>query len=260
MINDTIQLAQNDGVATITLNRPDKLNALNADLLDALEHTLRSVQADVSTRVVVITGAGSKAFAAGADIAQLHTQDAYTGRLFAERGQRVFSLIERLGKPVIAAVNGFALGGGCELAMACHMRFASVSARFGQPEINLGIIPGYGGTQRLPRLVGMAKALELILSGEMLGADDALRLGLVNRVYQAEELMGSTLTFATALAAKAPLALTACLEATLAAGDTSPLEGMHIEASIFGRTCGTEDFKEGTSAFLAKRPADFVGR
>ncbi|MBU3698554.1 MAG: enoyl-CoA hydratase [Candidatus Kapabacteria bacterium] len=260
MINDTIQLAQHDGVALITLNRPDKLNALNADLLDALEHTLHHVQADASLRVVVITGSGPKAFAAGADIAQLNTQDAYSGRLFAERGQRVFNLIERLGKPVIAAVNGFALGGGCELAMACHMRFASAGARFGQPEINLGIIPGYGGTQRLPRLVGMAKAVELILSGDMIGAEDALRLGLVNRLYTAEELMESTMAFATALASKAPLALAACLEATLAAGDTSPLEGMHVEASIFGRTCGTADFKEGTSAFLAKRPAEFVGR
>lgn len=260
MINDTILLAQHDGVATITLNRPDKLNALNADLLDSLEHTLRHLQADVSTHVVVITGSGSKAFAAGADIAQLHAQDAYSGRLFAERGQRVFSLIERLGKPVIAAVNGFALGGGCELAMACHMRFAAESAKFGQPEINLGIIPGYGGTQRLPRLVGMAKALEMILSGEMVTAQEAHRLGLVNRVYPAADLVESTMTFAAALSAKAPLALSACLEATLAAADTSSLEGMHVEASVFGRTCGTEDFSEGTAAFLEKRPAVFTGR
>ncbi|HBB25928.1 MAG TPA: enoyl-CoA hydratase [Bacteroidetes bacterium] len=260
MINDTILLAQHDGVATITLNRPDKLNALNADLLDALEHTLRHLQADASTHVVVITGSGSKAFAAGADIAQLHAQDAHSGRLFAERGQRVFSLIERFGKPVIAAVNGFALGGGCELAMACHMRFAAESARFGQPEINLGIIPGYGGTQRLPRLVGMAKALELILSGDMITAQEAHRLGLVNRVYPAAELVESTMTFAATLAAKAPLALRACLEATLAAADTSSLEGMHVEASIFGRTCGTVDFTEGTAAFLEKRPAVFTGR
>lgn len=260
MNNDTILLSQHDGVAVITLNRPDKLNALNGDLLDALEHTLHKVQADPSIHVVVITGAGPKAFAAGADIAQLNQQDAFTGRLFAERGQRVFSLIERLGVPVIAAVNGFALGGGCELAMACHMRFASDTARFGQPEINLGIIPGYGGTQRLPRLVGMAKAIELILSGEMLGADEALRLGLVNRVYPAAELVEHTMTFAKSLAAKAPLALRACLEATQAAGDTSLHEGMHIEASVFGRTCGTADFKEGTQAFLEKRQASFTGR
>jgi enoyl-CoA hydratase len=260
MTNDTVLLAQHDGVATITLNRPDKLNALNADLLDALEHTLRHLQSDATTRVVMIIGSGSKAFAAGADIAQLHAQDAYSGRLFAERGQRVFSLIERFGKPVIAAVNGFALGGGCELAMSCHMRFAADSAKFGQPEINLGIIPGFGGTQRLPRLVGMAKALELILSGEMLTAQEAHRLGLVNRVYPAAELVESTMAFAAGLAAKAPLALRACLEATQAAADTSALEGMHIEASVFGRTCGTQDFTEGTAAFLEKRPAVFTGR
>jgi len=260
MNNDTILLSQHDGVAVITLNRPDKLNALNGDLLDALEHALQQVQADSTTHVVVITGAGPKAFAAGADIAQLNQQDTFTGRLFAERGQRVFSLIERLGVPVIAAVNGFALGGGCELAMACHMRFAADTARFGQPEINLGIIPGYGGTQRLPRLVGMAKAIELILSGEMLGADEALRLGLVNRVYPAAELVEHTMTFAKSLAAKAPLALRACLEATQAAGDTSTHEGMHIEASVFGRTCGTSDFKEGTQAFLEKRQAAFTGK
>lgn len=260
MINDIIQLASHDGVAIITLNRPDKLNALNAELLDALEHTLIHLQEDTATRVVVITGSGSKAFAAGADIAQLHAQDAYTGRLFAERGQRVFSRIERLGKPVIAAVNGFALGGGCELAMACHMRFAAETAKFGQPEINLGIIPGYGGTQRLPRLVGMAKALELILSGEMIPADEAHRVGLVNRLYPSADLLEATLAFARALAAKAPLALRACLESTQASGDTSLLEGMYVESSIFGNTCGSEDFNEGTAAFLEKRPASFSGR
>ena len=259
-MNETIQLSQHDGVAIITLNRPDKLNALNADLLDALEHTLRQLQTDASVRVVVITGSGAKAFAAGADIAQLHSQDAFTGRLFAERGQRVFSLIERFGVPVIAAVNGFALGGGCELAMACHLRFAADSAKFGQPEINLGIIPGYGGTQRLPRLVGMAKALELILSGEMVNAEEAHRIGLVNRVYPAAELLEQTRALATALAAKAPLALRACLEATQLSGDLSILEGMQAEASIFGRTCGTSDFTEGTAAFLEKRPAAFTGR
>lgn len=260
MINDTVQLSQHDGVAIITLNRPDKLNALNADLLDALEQTLRQLQADSSVRVLVITGSGAKAFAAGADIAQLHAQDAFTGRLFAERGQRVFSFIERFGVPVIAAVNGFALGGGCELAMACHLRFAADSARFGQPEVNLGIIPGYGGTQRLPRLVGMAKALELILSGDMINAEEAHRIGLVNRIYPAAELLEQTLAFASALASKAPLALRACLEATQLSGDLSILEGMQAEASIFGRTCGTEDFTEGTAAFLEKRPASFTGR
>lgn len=249
-----------DHVAIVTLNRPDKLNALNADVLSTLELILTELKADENVRVVVITGSGPKAFAAGADIAELHEQSAYSGRLFAERGQRVFNLIERFGKPVIAAVNGFALGGGCELAMACHLRFASASAKFGQPEINLGIIPGYGGTQRLPRLIGQAKAIELVLSGDMIAADEALRLGLVNRVYDAESLLSQTTAFATSLAAKAPLALYACLEAVQAAEDLSGLEGMYAEASIFGRTCGTEDFKEGTQAFLEKRPANFNGR
>lgn len=258
-MSETVILTHSDGVAVLTLNRPDKLNALNAELLEQLESMLYSVQTDRSIRVVVITGSGPKAFAAGADIAELNAQDAYSGRLFAERGQRVFNLIERLGKPVIAAVNGFALGGGCELAMACHIRFASDNARFGQPEINLGIIPGYGGTQRLPRLVGPAKALELILSGDLVPAADALTVGLVNRVYPATELLNATMTFATSLATKAPLALTACLEAVQLADDTSMLEGLHGEANLFGRICGTHDFKEGTQAFVEKRQATFTG-
>lgn len=248
------------GVAVITLNRPDKLNALNAELLRELHTAITTCQHDPNVRVVVITGSGPKAFAAGADIAELHANDAVGGKLFAERGQAVFTAIERLGKPVIAAVNGFALGGGCELAMACHMRFAADSARFGQPEINLGIIPGYGGTQRLPRLVGLAKAYELILAGDMIDAAEALRIGLVNRVYAAADLLDQTLAFAQMLAAKAPLALYACLEATQASADVSGLEGLYIEASIFGRTCGSEDFKEGTQAFLEKRTPSFHGR
>lgn len=259
-MSSVILVERNDHVAILTLNRPDKLNALNAEVLSTLELILADLKADESVRAVVITGSGPKAFAAGADIAELHEQSAYSGKLFAERGQRVFNAIERFGKPVIAAVNGFALGGGCELAMACHLRFASANAKFGQPEINLGIIPGYGGTQRLPRLVGHAKAMELILSGDMIGADEALRLGLVNRVYDAESLVQQTIAFATSLAGKAPLALYACLEAVQAAGDLSGLEGMYAEAGIFGRTCGTADFKEGTKAFLEKRTAEFNGR
>jgi enoyl-CoA hydratase len=260
MQNNVLHTEITAGVAVVTLNRPDKLNALNAELLEALEATFRMLQGNEDVRAVVITGSGPKAFAAGADISELSSQNAHSGKIFAERGQRVFSLIERLGIPVIAAVNGFALGGGCELAMACHIRFASDNARFGQPEINLGIIPGYGGTQRLPRLVGMAKATELILSGEMIDAQEAHRLGLVNRIYPHAELLEKTHEFATGLAAKAPLALRACLEATQIAGDTSLLEGLHAEASVFGRTCGTEDFAEGTQAFLEKRPASFTGK
>lgn len=256
----TVLLERRGSHAVITLNRPDKLNALNAELLQTLATVLEDVKADPAIHAVVITGSGDKAFAAGADIRELHQQDAYGGRLFAERGQHVFTMIERLGKPVIAAVNGFALGGGCELAMACHIRFASEHAQFGQPEINLGIIPGYGGTQRLPRLVGQAKALELILGGDRVNAQEALRIGLVNRVYPHAELFEQTEAFAASLAAKAPLALYACLEATQAAADTSLLEGQYVEASIFGRTCGTQDFKEGTQAFLEKRQAVFSGR
>jgi enoyl-CoA hydratase len=256
----TVLLERRGSHAVITLNRPDKLNALNGELLQTLATVLADVKADTAIHAVVITGSGDKAFAAGADIRELHQQDSYGGRLFAEGGQHVFTMIERLGKPVIAAVNGFALGGGCELAMACHMRFASDHAQFGQPEINLGIIPGYGGTQRLPRLVGQAKALELILGGDRVNAQEALRIGLVNRVYPHAELFEQTEAFAAALAAKAPLALYACLEATQAAADTSLLEGQYVEASIFGRTCGTQDFKEGTQAFLEKRQALFSGR
>ncbi|MBU3741786.1 MAG: enoyl-CoA hydratase [Candidatus Kapabacteria bacterium] len=256
----TVLLERRGAYAVITLNRPDKLNALNGELLQTLADVLTDVGADTTIHAVVVTGAGQKAFAAGADIGELHQQDAFGGRLFAERGQRVFNMIERLGKPVIAAVNGFALGGGCELAMACHMRFASEQAQFGQPEINLGIIPGYGGTQRLPRLVGQAKALELILAGDRINAQEALQIGLVNRLYPHAEVLAQTEAFAASLAAKAPLALYACLEATQAASDTSELEGQYIEASVFGRTCGTSDFKEGTAAFLEKRQPVFSGR
>lgn len=256
---NTVLLDRRDGYAVLTLNRPDKLNSLNIELLNDLSSVLNVCKSDDAIRVLVITGAGPKAFAAGADIAELHAQDGVTGRTFAERGQSVFSQIEQLGKPVIAAVNGFALGGGCELAMACHLRFASDTARFGQPEINLGIIPGYGGTQRLVRLVGSAKALELILSGDMLTASEAHRLGLVNRVMPGDELLAHTVAFAAGLAAKAPLALTACLEATRAADDLTIQDGLALEAALFARTTATADFKEGTLAFLEKRQPDFKG-
>ncbi|MBS1562432.1 MAG: enoyl-CoA hydratase/isomerase family protein [Bacteroidetes bacterium] len=259
-MNDVVLVQPRNGYAILTINRPEKLNALNAEVLEALERAVRTLEADASIRCVVITGAGEKAFVAGADIAQLHEQDAHTGRLFAEFGQRVFNAIERSGKPYIAAVNGFALGGGCELAMACHMRFATENAKFGQPEINLGIIPGYGGTQRLPKLIGAPKALELILGGGMISAAEALSLGLVNAVHPQADLLAVVEALAQNLATKAPLALHACLEAVRVAADTSLLEGLHAEASIFGRVCGTADFKEGTQAFLEKRTAQFSGR
>ncbi|MBI2793238.1 MAG: enoyl-CoA hydratase/isomerase family protein [Ignavibacteria bacterium] len=254
----TIETQQH--VALITINRPDKLNALNGEVLNQLSNVVRDVRFNNVVRVVVITGNGPKAFVAGADIAELHELDELSGSKFTAHGQDIFSLIERLGKPVIAAVNGFALGGGCELALACHMRFASDTAKFGQPEINLGIIPGYGGTQRLARTIGVPKALELILSGTMIDSAEALSVGLVNRVYPSAELLPSTLDFAHSLAAKAPLALTACLEATLASYDTTRLDGQYIEAQLFSRICGTSDFKEGTAAFLEKRQPLFEGR
>lgn len=252
-------LTKRDGFAILTLNRPDKLNALNSMLLTRLEELLRQVQCDRTLHCVVITGEGPKSFAAGADIGELHENDAFHGRLFAERGQRVLNLIERLGIPVIAAVNGFALGGGCELAMACHMRFAADSARFGQPEINLGIIPGYGGTQRLARLVGTPIAMELILSGQMIGAAEAHRIGLVNRVYPLADLLSESFAFAQAIAKKAPLALRACLESVQISTELSLLEGLHAEANIFGNVCGSADFKEGTQAFLERREPVFSG-
>lgn len=258
-MSSVVEATTANGVTTLTLNRPDKLNAINAEVLLALEEEIARVKESDDTRVVVVTGAGPKAFAAGADIAELHDQDASSGKRFAERGQRVFSALERLGKPVIAAVNGFALGGGCELALASHIRFASSSAKFGLPEITLGIIPGYGGTQRLSRIVGQAKAYELILSGAMVRADEALGMGLVNRVVDAEQLMSETIAFAEGLAKQAPLALYGCLEAVQSSNDTSLLEGNFVEASIFGRVCGTADFKEGTLAFLEKREAKFIG-
>jgi len=259
-MTDVVLTQHHDGYAVVTINRPEKLNALNRVVLEALEGTVRELEANASVRCVVITGSGEKAFVAGADIAQLHEQDAFAGRIFAEFGQRVFNAIERSSTPYIAAVNGFALGGGCELAMACHMRFASENAKFGQPEINLGIIPGYGGTQRMPRLLGTPKALELILGGGMITAAEAKELGLVNAVYPISELLSTVELFAQNLASKAPLALSACLEAVRIASDTSLLEGLHAEASIFGRVCGTADFKEGTKAFLEKRSATFEGR
>ena len=243
----------------ITLSRPDKLNALNALLIHELADAVERVRDDDEIRCLVITGSGAKAFAAGADIAELHEQTAETGADFARRGQAVFHDVEHLGKPVIAAVNGFALGGGCELALACHIRFCSTNAKFGQPEVNLGIIPGYGGTQRLARLVGAARAAELILSGNIIGSQAAADIGLVNSVHEPEDLLPFTEKFAATLAGKAPIAVRAALAAILAAGETATAEGMETEARHFGVVCGTEDFAEGTAAFLEKRPAVFTG-
>ncbi len=256
----TISVEKKENYSIITLNRPDKLNALNATLLEELYSAVNAIKEDADIRAVIITGAGPKAFAAGADIAQLHTCDTATGAIFAGKGQEVFTSIEKLGKPVIAAVNGFALGGGCELALACHIRYCSENAKFGQPEVNLGIIPGYGGTQRLTRLVGTAKSAELILSGNIIGADEARTIGLVNAVFSQEHLMEETEKFVKTVVSKAPLAVNAALDCIIAVVDMTEQEGMEFEAKTFGTICGTDDFYEGTKAFLEKRPAVFQGK
>lgn len=257
---ETIILEEKGHVCLITLNRPDKLNALNAILLTELQKALQFCANSELCRVIIITGAGPKAFAAGADIAQLHKQNAETGADFARFGQSIFTELEYLNKPVIAAVNGFALGGGCELALACHMRFAAPQAKFGQPEVNLGIIPGYGGTQRLTTLVGRAQSMELILSGAIIDSEEALRIGLINKIFSSETLIDECMKIAELIASKAPLAISASLKAIRAAEDLGTQEGMESEAIIFGDICGTHDFKEGTLAFLEKRPAEFSGQ
>ncbi len=254
-------VVERDGAVTlITFNRPKVLNALNAQTLDELTTALDAVSADADTRVVILTGAGEKAFIAGADINELAVQTPVGGRDHARRGQRLFDRIERLGKPVIAAVNGFALGGGCELAMACTLRIAADTARFGQPEINLGIIPGYAGSQRLPRLVGRGRAQELLLTGDMISAEEAWRIGLVNKVVPAAQLLDEAKKLAQVLAAKAPVAVRYILDAVAAGGDMAFADAEDHEATLFGLVSTTEDMREGTRAFLDKRKPVFTGK
>ena len=247
-------------VATLTINRPKVLNALDAATLGELGEAMRGLQADDSVRVVILTGSGDRAFVAGADINELATLAPDAAKAHAELGQGVFDLIERLGKPVIAAVNGFALGGGCELAMACTVRLAADSARFGQPEVKLGLTPGFAGTQRLPRLVGKGRAMELILGGGVIDAAEAYRIGLVNRVVPAASLMEEARALAQAWAANAPIAMRYAMEAVAHGLETSFAEGRFVEASLFGLAFATEDMREGTRAFLEKRKPAFRGR
>jgi enoyl-CoA hydratase len=253
-------ITRSEAVATITVNRPDRLNALNAAMIDELRGALLQVRHDESVRAVIITGAGEKAFVAGADIAELSQQSPLGAKITAQRGQHVFDLVETLGKPVIAAINGYALGGGCELAMACTLRVAADTARLGQPEINLGLIPGYGGTQRLSRLVGRGRALELLLRGHQIDAAEAHRIGLVDRVVPRAELMPTAIGLAVELAAKAPVAARAILEAVHKGLQMPFAEGQAYEATLFGLVVTTEDMQEGTRAFLEKRTPAFKGR
>lgn len=256
----TLLYETRDRVAIITVNRPEKLNALNAQTKQELETVLAAAREDPEVDVLIVTGAGTKAFVAGTDIGELAELTDETGESFSTKGQALFDRIEACEKPVIAAVNGYALGGGCELALACHIRIASSTARFGQPEVSLGIIPGYGGTQRLPRLVGRGPALEMILSGVPVGAEDALRLGLVNRVVEPEKLLESALTLARRIVSQAQPAVRLAIRAVNIAEETTLSEGLGGEAALFGECCGTADFGEGVRAFLEKRPPRFTGR
>jgi enoyl-CoA hydratase len=255
----TLLFELSDGIARITINRPDKLNALNATVLSELGDAITRVETDAAVRGVILTGAGSKAFVAGADITELAKQNPIEGKARSLLGQQVFRRLERCGKPVIAAVNGFALGGGCELAMACHIRIASDQARFGQPEVKLGIGPGYGGTARLPRLVGRGRALELLLTGAMIDAAEAYRIGLVNRVVPADKLLEEAQTMLLGIMENGPLAIQACLEAVDAGMEASLDQALLLEANHFGLLSSTADMQEGTTAFLEKRKPAFKG-
>jgi len=250
----------NPAIAIVTFNRPHVLNALSRAMLDDLDRAMTALAADAGVRVVIVTGAGDRAFVAGADISELAAQTPVGGRELALAGQRLFDRIENLGKPVIAAINGFALGGGCELAMACTLRIAADTAKLGQPEINLGLIPGYAGSQRLARLVGKGKALEMMLTGSPISAADAERAGLVNRVVPAAALMDDVRALAGQLAGKAPIATRYILDAVNRGLEMPLPEAAGFEASLFGLVMATEDMREGTTAFLEKRKPAFKGR
>jgi enoyl-CoA hydratase len=260
MAYQNLLLEIRDEIAIVTINRPDKLNALNDRTMEELEAAFDGLRADPSVRGVLLTGSGEKAFVAGADITELATQSPLDGKERSIRGQRVLDKIENLGKPVVAAVNGFALGGGCELALACHVRVASENAKLGTPEVKLGIMCGYAGTQRLPRLVGKGRALEILLTAEMVDAQEALRIGLVNRVFPKDKLLAEAEALLRRMIANGPVSLRLTLEAVNAGLEMPQGVGQNLEASLFGLLCATEDMKEGTKAFLEKRPAKFQGK
>ncbi|HTC65678.1 MAG TPA: enoyl-CoA hydratase-related protein [Candidatus Acidoferrum sp.] len=260
MAYENLLYEKRDGIAYLTLNRPKVLNALNRKTVEELQQSLLDARADDGVRVIIMTGAGEKSFVAGADIGELAQQTPVSGREFSLFGQSVFHLLETIGKPSICAINGFALGGGCELALSCTIRIASKNAKLGQPEVKLGIIPGYGGSQRLARLCGKGVAHELCLTGEMISADEALRIGLVNHVYEPAELMPAAEAMAKKIIANAPLAVKYTMEAIERGMEMGQEEGLFLEATLFGLACTTEDMREGTKAFLEKRPGQFKGK
>ena len=260
MSYDNLLYEKKDGIARITFNRPKVLNALNRKTVEELRDALLDARDDNSVRVIILTGAGEKSFVAGADISELAQRTPVDGKDFSLFGQSVFHLLEIIGKPSICAINGFALGGGCELALCCSIRIASKNAKLGQPEVKLGIIPGYGGSQRLARLCGKGIAHELCLTGEMITAEEALRIGLLNHIYEAAELLPAAETLAKKIIANAPIAVKYTMDA-IERGTEMPLEeGLFLEATLFGLSCATEDMREGTKAFLEKRPPQFRGK
>jgi enoyl-CoA hydratase len=259
-VSDLVLVETADRIRTLTINRPEKLNALNGDVMAALDAALDAARGDASVGVVVITGAGEKSFIAGADIGELSKLTPVEGRAHARRGQTVVGKLETLGKPVIAAVNGYALGGGCELALACTIRVASENARFGQPEVKLGILPGYGGSQRLSRIVGKGRAMQLCLTAEQIDAAEAYRIGLVNKVVPAGQALAASREMAAQILANGPIACSFVLDA-IHRGLEMPLEeGLFLEATLFGLCAATSDMKEGMTAFLEKRKASFTGK
>jgi len=260
MAYENILYDKKDGIATITFNRPKVLNALNRKTIDELHHALLDARGDAGVRVLILTGAGEKAFVAGADIGELSQQSPVDGKEFSLYGQGVAHLLETMGKPSICAINGFALGGGCEIALCCSIRIASKTAKLGQPEVKLGILPGYGGSQRLSRLCGKGVAHELCLTGEMITAEEAQRIGLVNRTYEPAELIPAAEAMAKKIIANAPIAVQYAMEAIERGIETPQEEGLFLEATLFGLCCATEDMREGTKAFLEKRPPQFKGQ
>jgi enoyl-CoA hydratase len=255
-----VRTENRDGVLVVTIDRPKVLNALNAETVEEIYQVFAAAHDDANVKAVILTGGGEKAFVAGADINELAQKTPITGKETSERGQFILAYIERFPKIVIAAINGFALGGGCEIALACHIRIASEKAQIGLPEVTLGIIPGYGGTQRMARLLGKGKALELICTGDRVGAAEAERIGLVNRVVAADQLMAVAEEMARKIMSRGPLAIRAAIEAVNMGSEMSIREGEFLEATLFGLLCASDDTKEGMNAFLEKRPANFKGK